>query len=329
MTQSFSTPSIGPQFSGQANAEAMQQVNKQFFSFEKVVSEDVIREQWEPLLCEIFPDENDREPVDVLVDRLRAGENFFLMRNAQGEPIGIELSQILPDQNASRDPALGNPMYVPWTGVLPEYRNHGIGSALHNEISRYMQETYGITHTLIDIEDPDRLHDSAYSAEELPEAIHNAQRRINFWRRQGFHVVHDDRENIDEQLLSYCRPASNDESEIQAYDHMCVKFHDDQFRSAKMTNNGAGIDIEFIRQCYVDMNAIQYDGASEQEMRSEYPAIEQYLTQIDTARVFGHERVMVMTSAVLQKPNSDNADIEIVQATSKAGSSQSAPHLNL
>ena len=271
-------PSILPKFQDKSTAEAQPLQ----FTVEKVESVEVLENEWEPLLVQIFPDETDREPIDLLTERLEAGENFFLMRDAEGKAVGMELSQILlDDRGNAAETGATKAMYIPWTGVLEEYRNLGIGSHMNRQISDYMREEYGITHTLIDIEDPARMHNSGYDPEELPEAIDYAERRINFWRREGFFVVDDENTPTGEKL-EYCRPASDDESQIQAYDHMTVRFDNEELRAQMMNADGTGIDKAFARQCFLDMNRIQYGDLPEDELRAEYPAVDKYLKDIDS-----------------------------------------------
>ena len=197
------------------------------YTVERVTDPEVLINEWEPLLHAIFQDENDWEDQDQLLERLANGEAFFLMRNPEGQAVGFELSQVLPDHSGA--------MYIPWTGVLSEYRNRGVGAEMNRTIASYMSEMYGVTHTLIDIEDPARMHDSGYDAEELPEAMELATRRINFWRREGFVVV-DDESLETGNKLEYVRPSSENEHEIQAYDHMAVRFDENNPNIAHFFN---------------------------------------------------------------------------------------------
>lgn len=275
----------------------------QRFTIEKVTNPQTLEQEWEPLLVEIFADEGDREPIELLKERLEDGENFFLMRNEAGEAVGIELSQIL--LNAS-ETAESRAMYIPWTGVTENYRNNGIGSQMNRQISEHMREEYGVTHTIIDIEDPDRMHDSGYAPEELDEAIDLAGRRINFWRREGFLVVDDETKPTGEKL-EYVRPASDDEQNIQGYDHLTVRLDDAALKAKVLSEDGTMIDKNFVRECYMDMTLIQYGDMTEDELRQEYPAVDQYLNDIDNVP---HSHIALRTSAITPKRTSD-ADIQI------------------
>ena len=245
------------------------------FTIERVTDPQSLTQEWEPLLHCIFPDEGDWEPQELLLERLANGEAFFLMRNEAGEAIGMELSQVVAGSSA---------MYIPWTGVLPEYRNLGIGADMNRTISAYMSDKYGVTHTLLDIEDPARMGDAGYSAEELQEAAPMAQRRINFWRREGFIIVDDEQAQSGDKL-EYARPSSEDEREIQAYDHMAIRFDlDDPNMRRHMNSDGTAISRDFVRQCYLDMTRIQYyqnNKMSEDELRDAFPAVNHYLNNID------------------------------------------------
>lgn len=284
-------PDVGI-FSQRANETAV----AQSFSIERVMTKESLLQEWEPLLVEIFPDENDRESPEDLLARFEDGENFFLMRNAEGQAIGMELSQVLLGAEAE-----SSAMYVPWTGVTEQYRNNGIGSQMNRTIADHMSDKYGVTHTIIDIEDPARLHNSAYAEDEIGEAIHNAERRINFWRREGFMVVDDETLPAGEKF-EYCRPASIDESEIQAYDHMCLRFNDDELMAQVMSEDGTMISKDFVRQSYIDITKIQYGDLSEEELRAEYPAVDKYLNDIDALPA---DHIPLRTSVISPKRTPD------------------------
>ena len=187
------------------------------FTLERIESAATLVNDWEPVLIEIFDDINDREPREMLLERLANGEDFFLMRDSEGKPVGIELAQVHNGNGA---------MYIPWTGILPEYRNFAIGSAMNRQVSKYMKEKYNVTHTLIDVEDPARLHSSGYPADELEDAVAAAKRRVNYWRRKGFIVI-DDVTKPSGQKLEYVRPSSKDDQKIQAYDHIVIRFENE------------------------------------------------------------------------------------------------------
>lgn len=271
------------------------------FAIERVTSRESLLEEWEPLLVEIFPDETDRESPQELLERFDNGENFFLMRDANGKAVGMELSQVMLGEGAQ-----STAMYIPWTGVVEEHRNNGIGSQMNRTISGHMREAYGVTHTIIDIEDPERLYESGYAEDELDEAIGFAERRINFWRREGFLIV-DDEDTPTGQKFEYCRPASIDEQEVQAYDHLCVRFDDPDLEDDVLSPDGVGIDKDFIRECYLDITKMQYGNMSEDELRAEYPAVDEYLEGIDA---LPSAYLPFRNSAITPKQTS-NADISM------------------
>jgi hypothetical protein len=264
----------GPAF-GDSFKKAQSADNPVSFTIERVTDPAILERDWEPLLVEIFPDENDREPIETLREAQARGESFFLMRDADGKPVGIELAQPLPGQGA---------MYIPWTGVLPEYRNLGIGSEMNRYIAGFMREKFGVTHTLLDIEDPARLHNSAYDPDELPEAIGMATRRINFWRRENFLIVDDPSARTGEKL-EYCRPASNDEQDIQAYDHMAIRLEGGDKSPLRpfLSADGMRVAKSFVRDCYLQMTRIQYGDRSEDDLRAAYPAVDKYLSDLDAS----------------------------------------------
>ena len=252
------------------------------FTIELINDIETLRNEWAPVFTQIFTDEDDREPLGVLEDRFLAGENFFLLRDAGGKPVGIELSQVLlEDETAS--PGLyryGRAMYVPWTGVLDECRNTCVGAKMSRTVCEFMRVKYGVTHTLLDIEDPDRLHKAHYSAKDLPQAVDFARRRINFWQREGYVVVDDESRGPGEKL-EYCRPASDNVRAVQSYDHMAIGFTGLVLKSTVMNAGRSLIRKNFVRECYLSMNRIQYGNLPEEMLRSKYPAIDQYLRDLD------------------------------------------------
>lgn len=256
-------------FAGIAN----QNPRPQTFDIIHVNSAALLEQQWEPTLGKIFTDPQDLETKEQLVERQRDGEDFFLLWDTEKRrAAGIELTQILPESGA---------MYIPWTGVLPEYRNLGIGAAMTHKIATHMRSRYGATHTIIEVEDPVRLRTSdAYAPDELEDAIAVAARRINFWRRQNFVIIDDNTKPVGEKL-SYVRPGSADDQLVQAYDHMAVRFHDPALRNRVMTADGR-ISKAFVRACYFDMNRIQFGKElTDTQLRDNYPAIDQYARAID------------------------------------------------
>ncbi|MCC6598436.1 MAG: hypothetical protein IT559_06570 [Alphaproteobacteria bacterium] len=248
------------------------------YTLERVQDEQILKNEWIPVFEQIFTDPADREPPEMLLERMlnSESEKFFLLRDEKGNPAGIELAEILP----SAEKASSKAMYVPWTGVLPPYRDMGIGAQMNRRISDHMRDESGVTHTLIDIEDPERLHKSSYSEEELPEATANAVRRINFWRRQDFFVIDDSSKKPGEKL-EYVRPGSEDDQYVQGYDHMTVRFSDENLKNEVLSPDKTRVRKSFARESYLDMSRIQYGNLPELELRSQYPAIDKYLRDID------------------------------------------------
>lgn len=294
----------------------------QTYSVELVTSQKALSSLWNPAFKEIFTDKNDREPLVQLNDRFRSGENFFMLKDRHGHVQGISLPQILLSEEKEKTANCGSaqkefstahdfalnpvslrPMYVPWVGVKEELRNTGGGTHFDQAVAGLMKEKYGVTHTLLDIEDPERLHTSGYSPEELPEAIINAERRINYWKRQGFIVVTDER-------LKYVRPSSENDQEIQAYDHMAVRFENSDVRKQYMSEDGSKISIDFIRQCYLDMTRIQYGNLSEEQLREQYPAANQYLTDLDNVRK--KDRWLSIDSTPVQPKSSPDLPVQLI-----------------
>ena len=291
-------------FKGLAN----QNPAPQSFNIIRVNSQRLLTGQWSPTLGQIFTDPQDLETNEQLIERQRDGEDFFLLWDvAKRKAAGIELTQILPQSGA---------MYIPWTGVLPEYRNLGIGAAMTHEIAGHMRQRYGASHTIIEAEDPVRLRTSgAYAPDEIEDAIAVAARRINFWRRQNFVVVDDNTKPVGEKL-SYVRPGSADDQQIQAYDHMAVRFHDPALRDRVMTADGQ-ISKAFVRACYFDMNRIQFGkDLTDTQLRDNYPAIDQYARAIDA---IASDTLATRNEAIIEKTSPTAATtLNVVQEQSIA-----------
>lgn len=326
----------------QQAAQAAPGTAVQRFTLEQVTSPDVLAHEWNPTFIRNFDDENDREPLEMLQDRLANGEKFFLTRDAQGKAVGMELFQIPLDKSGNAQKLNGTvPAYIPWTAVDANLRNVGLGTEVNSAIAAKMRADYGVGITLLDIEDPDRLLENEVygpkGSEETAEAVSNATRRLNYWARQGFFIVQDDR-------LPYVRPVSDreydpenaqdvaeKESFIQSWDHMTIRFEDPALKQAVMKVNDKGqpeaINIDFVRECYVAMNLIQYDNPQENpnaslaereaEMRHMHPAINHYLTKLDELKAQNVLYLNLRTDAVTPKRTPD-AKIEIQPVAPKA-----------
>lgn len=279
------------------------------YTLERVTSPEVLENEWNPNFVRNFEDENDREPMDLLQERLANGEAFFLLRDADtNKPVGMEFFQMQLDGDG-QPTTVGSikPAYIPWTAVDAELRNEGLGTQANKAIAQEMRAQHGVQVTYLDIEDPARLieHD-VYGPKGSPESAQfakDAERRLNYWSRQGFMIVTDER-------LPYVRPVSDREFEpdnaehqaerenfIQAWDHMTIRFEDPALRAENVREvDGvpAEINIDFVRESYLAMNLIQYDNppadpsmtlAQREEMlRHNHPAIDHYLTKLDALK---------------------------------------------
>jgi hypothetical protein len=279
------------------------------YTLERVTSPEVLENEWNPSFVRNFEDENDREPMDLLQERLANGEAFFLLRDAKtNKPVGMEFFQMQLDGD-SQPTTVGSikPAYIPWTAVDAELRNEGLGTQANKAIAQEMRAQHGVQVTYLDIEDPERLieHDvyGPKGSEESAQFSKDAERRLNYWSRQGFMIVTDER-------LPYVRPVSDREFEpdnaehqaerenfIQAWDHMAIRFEDPALRALhvrEVDGVPAEINIDFVRESYLAMNLIQYDNPpSDPSMTLEqredmlchnHPAIDHYLTQLDTLK---------------------------------------------
>ncbi len=258
-------------FTGIAN----QNSHLQEFNILRVGSVSMFNSYWAPTMELIFNDPASYETREQMAARLKKGEDFFLMWDVAGKrPAGIEHIQVLPDSGL---------MFIPCTGVLPEYRNLGIGSAMTQRISGFMRQKYGATHTVVEIEDPQRLHSSDYTAEELSEALAFANRRLNYWRRQNCIII-DDEQKSPGQKLAYICPSMDDDQKILDGYHMAVRLDEPALRGKIMTTDGA-VSKAFARKTYLNLSRIQYGPEmNEAQLRGRYPAIDEYLRNIDAIK---------------------------------------------
>lgn len=239
-----------------------------YFGLERVTDETSLKEEWDPLLREIFTDPSDLEDIDLLLERFAEPEKntFSLLRNHEGKPVGIRLMQTHPD--------VPKGMYIPWGGVTAEYRNHGIYPKMVDETIVQMKQM-GVSYTLHDFEDPARI---AKAYPDDPEgAVKIATKRLNFFRRTLDCLVVDDKD------IPYVRPASDDESQVQAYDLLAVSFADKNDPEIKQAlgPDGRSIKKSFYREKYIEMAVLQYGNLGENGLKQQFPAIKQFLDVLD------------------------------------------------
>lgn len=258
----------------------MSQPNSEFF-FTRVLDTATLRDEWYPAFERIFLDPDDRLPLETLQHHvIDCDKNaFHALYNPQGALVGIELIHV--------DPTIEGALYVPYAGLTESMRNKGL-YPLMAQISDQQMREFGALYSLYDFEDPARVPD--YTS--VPgEAAAIAEKRVNFWRRAVNCFVVDDPE------IPYVRPASSDESQIQAYDLLSIRALNDDWGPVKDCLKRKGLKSplfdhddpakatamskEAYRLLYLEMSRLQFGNVSEAELRAEFPAIEQFFTTID------------------------------------------------
>lgn len=252
--------------------------------------------EWLPVFKEIFTDPTDREPDENFYEKLNDPNSTKFYMFMEGDKIvGI---QEMSFSKRTRS------MYIPYTGLIPEYRNLNILPKIHDLLEREMK-LRGIKATFIDVEDPSRLEAlcKGYPDEDPETVRQRALGRINFWRRTEYLL-------IDDPAVPYMRPASDDpEKEIQAYDVMMIRpanFNDKIWESA-FNNDRTAITKAAYKGFYLEMMQIQYGNLSENELRAKYPAIDQFFSNLEN---YPGKWIKVETSAI--RPNQrKSANVEL------------------
>jgi hypothetical protein len=241
---------------------------------ERVPSRAVLEREWLPLLAEIFPDRNDREPKTQLLERFRRPRLnlFFLLRDARrGRAVGLELRQL--------DPARSGASYLPWAGLVESHRNRGIYPRMM-EICDSVARKAGAKYCLFEAEDPERIS-IAYPEEPPARSRRRAEDRIRFWRRHDSWIVRPSEEGA-----VYIRPASSDPRKIQAYDLMAFRVLDEAgpVWGEVFNRDRSAISKTAYRRFYLEMMRIQYGGRTEAGIRRELPAVDRFLASLDACR---------------------------------------------
>ena len=224
-------------------------------------------------LNRIFTDPTDLESDDEFARLFRSPSlaRFYLLIDSKGSAIGLQLIRI--------NPHVPDAMYVPYGGLLTEYR----GSGLYPHMARFtagrMLER-GVKFSLNDVEDPGRIA-GVYPDEKHEEVLRRCRLRIDFFKRAlGMHFVND-------HGVPYCRPASNDPQQIQAYDLLGIRPLDDKDPMWRTIFNDTKTAIrkDAYEHMYLSLMQIEYgtieSAPTAQELRRRYPAIEEFLTSLN------------------------------------------------
>ena len=243
------------------------------FIFEQVFDERTLKEEWYPLFVASFPDEDDREPIEQLLDRLANPEEnkFHILRDYDGKAVGMELINLNPD--------IPGALYVPYAAVAAAARNRGIYPKMA-EISDYQMKLENAKYILYDLENPKNIHE-AFGEKLGGEATELARRRLDFWRRSPINTI-----VVDDPDLPYLRPASSDESKTQSYDLLAFRAlgnNLDNLPAGTFSADGTQISKDAYRQFYLEMMRLQYGNLSEADLSEQLPAVKQFLHNVDNS----------------------------------------------
>lgn len=238
----------------------------------RVTTTEAFRSSWYPLCQEIFPDAVDLEPLDVLLERFREMErNLFSLVRMANEFVGVLLLM--------RSPLIAEAIYTPYGGLIESYRGHGLYPKIVRLVRAQMVQQ-GAKYGLADVEDPTRV---AIAFPDQPDAaIQNAVRRLDFFQRTGIYpyIIQDPMQ----PPSAYMRPASNRPEDVQAYDLLAIApFEPDSEMWTRAFNpEKTAIRKEYYRRFYLEITQIQYGDKSEAMLRRDLPAVDRFLSGLDS-----------------------------------------------
>jgi hypothetical protein len=224
-------------------------------------------------LKEVFTDPTDLESDETFRKLFHnpALARFYGLIDSDGNTIGVQLIRISPH--------VPDAMYIPYGGLVAEHR----GTSLYPRMARYTADRmleHGIRYSLNDVEDPSRIG-GVYPDETQSEVVRRCQRRIDFFKRSlGMHFVND-------ESVPYCRPASNDPQQIQAYDLLGIRplNKNDLFWRTIFDDKKAAIRKEAYGQMYLNLMQIEYGNESSAptaaDLRKQYPATASFFETLE------------------------------------------------
>lgn len=225
-------------------------------------------------LKEIFND-----PTDLETDRRFAElffqpklARYFKIEDGEHNAIGVQLVRINQDH-------VPDAMYTPYGGVKSDYQGLNIYPQAARLNGEQMRQ-FGVKFGMNDCEDPKRM-EGVYKDEPLEQVIDRCNRRLNFFKRSlGMYFVDDD-------AVPYCRPASDNPKNIQAYDLLgfrALDLNDPMWKNV-FNEDKTAITKEAYGNFYLKLMQLEYGDAkgvpSKEELRAEYPAVDQFFTQMD------------------------------------------------
>ncbi len=266
------------------------------------------REQYREVIAalkEIFTDPSDLESERGFAELYFTPElarYFQIVGEVDGkqQTIGVQMIRI--------NPKVPDAMYTPYGGLKSDYRGlnaYPQAAILNAELMRQNGVKVGFN----DVEDPGRIVAANAYPDETPEEITSrCERRINFFRRSmGMYFVND-------PDIPYCRPASDDPEKIQAYDLLGFRpldAEDDMWKNT-FNEDKTSISLDAYEKFYLDMMQLEYGDKkgvpSKEELRSTYPAINEFFGYVDRARANNKQWVSLHAEQVRKKTSPNLAD---------------------
>jgi hypothetical protein len=199
----------------------------------------------------------------------------------------IENGQVLRKQIGIRlaavNPRVPDGTYVPYGGVDESYRGTMVYTRAigHNEPELVKR---GISLVFNDCEDETRLEGfrDAYEGKSDKEIAKICKNRLRFFTNNGYRFV-------DDPDVKYCRPSSEDPTQIQAYDRLGFKIIGNETAYEKyLVRDDSGkathITKEGYRKMYLSLHTLdQYTDLDEAGLRGQFPAIDKFLTELDAS----------------------------------------------
>lgn len=142
----------------------------------KSPEDPLYRDFWLPLYREAFPD-SERLPESYHDASMEKDDrHVFVFLDEDGRPVGMARFDIYPH------PILTRYAYLMYAAVAASERSKGYGSLILSAITRIASEETPVPPTLaLEVENPDDI--------QSPEAKTYAERRVDFYRRNGFRTL--------------------------------------------------------------------------------------------------------------------------------------------
>lgn len=246
----------------------------------EVTSKEDFRDVMETI-PEIFVDETDRESDMTFARFFYTPEIARYFKLSDGDKtIGFQLIRI--NQNKSKDTNVDTAMYVPYGGLMDDYRNLGIYEKAVRLNDKKMMEDLGKDHALGDYEDERVIDNNVYEGEDPEEVIKRVKGRQNFFKRTlNTYIIND-------PDVRYCRPASDDTSNIQAYDSLGFRFlnNDDPKWNNIFNKDKSAISRDAYEKFYLEIMQLDFGSVdkvpTKEELRGKYPAVDKFFKDMES-----------------------------------------------